>query len=213
MHLKISSAKWRPFCRRRNMLTHVMSIWDTMGSRTLSSLCLQISQHLTYLHEDVINWKHFPCYWPFMRGIHWSPVNSPHKGQWRGALMFSLICALNKRLSKQSWSWWFETLSHSLWRLCNGTLYLWIDMRMSKYRLQMMRNKYDFILSQRMNCTYVVLSTLDFRVGIALITHFKDVPTKVDDKIVCRGLIYETLDLVVWNSYPTFFHARSNLYG
>ena len=26
------------------------------------------------------------------RGIHRSPVNSPHKGQWRGALMFSLIC-------------------------------------------------------------------------------------------------------------------------
>ena len=25
-------------------------------------------------------------------GIHWSPVNSPHKGQWRGALMFSFIC-------------------------------------------------------------------------------------------------------------------------
>ena len=43
-------------------------------------------------HDDVINWKHFPRYWPFVRGIHWSPVNSPHKGQWRGALMFSLIC-------------------------------------------------------------------------------------------------------------------------
>ena len=27
-----------------------------------------------------------------MRGIHRSPVNSPHRGQWRGALMFSLIC-------------------------------------------------------------------------------------------------------------------------
>ena len=50
-------------------------------------------------HDDVINWKHFPRYWPFVRGIHRSPVNSPHKGQWRGALM-SLICALNKRLSK-----------------------------------------------------------------------------------------------------------------
>ena len=25
--------------------------------------------------------------------IHRSPVNSPHKGQWRGALTFSLICA------------------------------------------------------------------------------------------------------------------------
>ena len=40
-------------------------------------------------------WRHqmefFPRYWPFVRGIHRSPVNSPHKGQWRRAL-FSLIC-------------------------------------------------------------------------------------------------------------------------
>ena len=27
---------------------------------------------------------------------------------------------LNKRLSKQSLDWWFETLSHPLWRHCNG---------------------------------------------------------------------------------------------
>ena len=152
-------------------------------------------------HDDVIKWKHFPRYWPFVRGIHRSPVNSPHKGQRRGALMFSLIssriigwvnnreagdlrrirphydvtvmwipkhkgivkliipsfmmtssdgnifrntgplcgeftgqwgipsqrsvtlsfdvsllCALNKRLSTQSWGWWFETPSRSLWR-------------------------------------------------------------------------------------------------
>ena len=44
------------------------------------------------IHDDVIKWKHFPRYWPFVRGIHRSPENSPHKGQWRGALMFSLIC-------------------------------------------------------------------------------------------------------------------------
>ena len=43
-------------------------------------------------HDDVIKWKHFPCYWPFVWGIHRSPVNSPHKVQWRGALMFSMIC-------------------------------------------------------------------------------------------------------------------------
>ena len=36
--------------------------------------------------------EHFPRNWPFVRGIHRSPVNSPHKDQWRGALMFSLIC-------------------------------------------------------------------------------------------------------------------------
>ena len=35
----------------------------------------------TSLHDDVIEWKHFPRYWP--------PANSPHKGQWRGALMSS----------------------------------------------------------------------------------------------------------------------------
>ena len=70
-------------------------------------------------HDDVIKWKYFLRYWPFVWGIHRSPVNSPHKGQWRGALMFSGICALNKRLSKQSWGWWFEAPSRSLWRHCN----------------------------------------------------------------------------------------------
>ena len=46
----------------------------------------------TGIHDEVIKWKHFPRYWPFVRGIHRSPVNSPYKGQWRGALIFSLIC-------------------------------------------------------------------------------------------------------------------------
>ena len=44
-------------------------------------------------HDDVIKWLHFPSYWPFVRGIRRSPVNSPHKGQWLRALTFSMICA------------------------------------------------------------------------------------------------------------------------
>ena len=44
-------------------------------------------------HDDVIKWKHFPRHWLFVRGIHRSPVNSTHKGQWGGALMLSLPCA------------------------------------------------------------------------------------------------------------------------
>ena len=44
-------------------------------------------------HDDVIKWKHFPRHWPFVRGIHRSPVNSLYKGHWRGDLMFSLMCA------------------------------------------------------------------------------------------------------------------------
>ena len=43
--------------------------------------------------------------------------NSPHKAQWRGALMFSLI--MNKRLSKPSRFRWFETISRPLRPRCN----------------------------------------------------------------------------------------------
>ena len=42
--------------------------------------------------DDVIKWKQFPRYWPFVQRIHRWPANSPHKGQWHGAFMFSLIC-------------------------------------------------------------------------------------------------------------------------
>ena len=52
-----------------------------------------IYQPHDWTHDDVIKWIHFLRYWPFAQGIHRSPVNSPHKGQWRAALMFSLISA------------------------------------------------------------------------------------------------------------------------
>ena len=61
-------------------------VWLKLGVTTAMNQSL-------HEHDDVIKWKHFPRYWPFMRGIHRSPVNSPHKGQWRGAFTFSLICA------------------------------------------------------------------------------------------------------------------------
>ena len=60
--------------------------------RTETKTCV-IQLRICRWHYDVIKWKHFPRYWPFVRGIHRSPVKSPHTGQWRGALMFSLIYA------------------------------------------------------------------------------------------------------------------------
>ena len=80
------------------------------------------------MHDDVIRWKHFSRYWPFVRGIHWSLVNSPHKGQWHGAWMFFFNLHLNKRLSKQLWGWWFEMPSRSLWCHCNGVKRLVISL-------------------------------------------------------------------------------------
>ena len=69
-------------------------------------------------HDDVIKWKHFPRYWPFVRGIHRWPVNSLHKGQWHGYLMFSLICAwINGWVNNREAG--FKTPSRSLWRHCN----------------------------------------------------------------------------------------------
>ena len=45
------------------------------------------------VHDGVTKCKHFLRCWSFVRGTHRSPVGSPHKGQWRGALTFSVICA------------------------------------------------------------------------------------------------------------------------
>ena len=92
----------------------------------LTHVCVTRPQwgKLLTLHVPVAWWCHqmeiFPRYCPFVCGIHRSPVNSPHKRQWRRALMFSMICVLNQRLSKQLCVWWFETPTLSLWRYCNG---------------------------------------------------------------------------------------------
>ena len=49
--------------------------------------------HKTFHDDDVTKWQHFPRYWSFVRRNHRSPVDSPHKGQWRGALMFFLFAS------------------------------------------------------------------------------------------------------------------------
>ena len=63
-----------------------------MYFETSSERCRPFCFWVPILYDDVIQWKYFPRYWLFVLGIHRSTVNSPHKGQWRGALMFSLIC-------------------------------------------------------------------------------------------------------------------------
>ena len=62
-------------------------------SKTYEYISQFACEQVSVFHDDVIKWKHFPRYWSFVWGIHWSPVNSPHKGQWRGAFMFLLIYA------------------------------------------------------------------------------------------------------------------------
>ena len=62
------------------------------------------------LHEDVMTWKHFPYYWPFVKGIHRSPID---KGPWCGALFFPFFVSLIKLLNQQLPCGWFGMLRQS----------------------------------------------------------------------------------------------------
>ena len=90
-------------------LAQVMACWLTapshyMNQCWLGSMCHMASPGQSQLiatkvficfklHDDVIKWKRFLHYWPFVWGIYRWQVNCPHKGQWRRAFMCSLICA------------------------------------------------------------------------------------------------------------------------
>ena len=66
-------------------------------------------------HDDVIKWKKFPRYWPYVREIHRSqrPVR-------RGFGVFFDLC-VKQELSKQQKIQWFKTPWLSLWRHHNDT--------------------------------------------------------------------------------------------
>ena len=84
-----------------------------------------------YVHDDVIKWRHFPRHWSFVRWIHRSPGEFPAQRPVTPSFDVFFDLRLNERLSKQSWIWWFETLSRPLWRQCNAqvrfyaSLYQW----------------------------------------------------------------------------------------
>ena len=70
------------------------AFWKFCGVPAMLQFLLFLSSlSLFDRYDDVIKWKHFSPYWPFVRGIYRSPVNSLHKCQWRGALIFSFTCA------------------------------------------------------------------------------------------------------------------------
>ena len=80
IHLKMSSAKWRPFCLGLNVLRS-----NYQCPTNITPFCQKVRgfNHPGYhdictwfCHDDVIKWKHFPRHWPFVRGIHrprWIP--------------------------------------------------------------------------------------------------------------------------------------------
>ena len=80
------------YCDSKNLTVMSMKIKYFLTEKLTKEGFVTSTPGLVCPHDDVIKWKHFAPYWPFVWGIPWSPVNSPHKGQWDGALKFSLIC-------------------------------------------------------------------------------------------------------------------------
>ena len=115
-----------------------MAFLDHTGLRELS---LDIKYHnisgcinqVTYIHifsRPVISWwRHQMETFSALLAI--CARNSPVPGEFPTqrpvtrsfAVFFDL--RLNKRLSKQSWGWWFETLSRPLWRHRNVQITHW----------------------------------------------------------------------------------------
>ena len=54
------------------------------------------------IHDDVIKWKHFPRYWPFVRRIHRLPVNSLSQRPMTRSFDVFFHLRLKKRLGKHS---------------------------------------------------------------------------------------------------------------
>ena len=74
-------------------------------------------------HDDVIKWKQFPRYLPFVRGIHQPPVNSPNKPVTRSFDV--LICAWINGWVTNREAWYLMTPSCSLWRQCHVKCACW----------------------------------------------------------------------------------------
>ena len=71
--------------------------------------------HFLRWHDDVIKWKHFRVVGPLcgeFTGHRWIPLTKASDAE----LWYFLSSGPNKRSSKQSRRWWFDTLSCSLWR-------------------------------------------------------------------------------------------------
>ena len=75
-------------------------IWVTM-EKPFVKWAPGLLSYLSWFHGDVIKWKHFPCYWSSVRGIHRSPVNPPHKSPVTRSFDVLFDLHPNKRLSKQ----------------------------------------------------------------------------------------------------------------
>ena len=104
-------------------------------------------ESVNYVHDDVIKWNHFPRYWPFVEN---SPVAGELPAQRPVTRSFDIFfdLRLNKRLSKQSWGWWFETLSLPVWRHSNAKRWRCGPVNYFQIQIRLQLNNYEYTVSE-----------------------------------------------------------------
>ena len=96
---------------------------------------------------------------------------------------------LNKRLSKQSWGWWFEMSSPSLWRHCNAIdILLILQEHFSSFLIVPCRYSPDFFYHNTFTYTTPWWDGYKFQVINCKIVKLQPKPLKVERKlIVCSA--------------------------
>ena len=122
-------------CRSINLYLYVavlVRIWP-YGPRFVSAHVVEIVSNKRLYQHLVSNTSALHAWWrhqmeTFSALLASCAGNSPVTGEFPAQRPVTRSCdvffdlRLNKRLSKQSWGWWFDTPSHPLWRHCNETI-------------------------------------------------------------------------------------------
>ena len=95
------------------LLTKLDSKWNVYWK--LLGVHARARDLLKVCHDDVIIF----CGTGHLCGEFTGPRWIPHKRPVTRSFDVFFDLRLNKRLRKQSWGWWYETPSRSLWRQCN----------------------------------------------------------------------------------------------
>ena len=137
----------------------------------MARLIVKIADHLAFAKLNQINdiwdyyslysmlyqsrWRHqmepFPRYWPSVRGIHRSPVDSPHKGQWRGVLM----CTWTNGFKSKHW---FETP----WAHCDAIVMVSDYMLQNVYYCRLYDILTRLAIDMRQKSTYAKLNLINY---------------------------------------------------
>ena len=88
----------------------------------------------SYQYDDVVKWKLFSALLAICAGNSLVTGEFPTKRPMTRSFGVFFDLCLNKRLSKKSWGWWFETLSRPLWRHCNEAWMSFIHAERADYR-------------------------------------------------------------------------------